>query len=352
MTNTPILALESFKIISSQGIIEYTPLIGGWGGIYISECMNYEKNNPPSAVFEGEISSNTEVTIRTLIDKGYNAFRIQFRSPLIGELYPDPQAWYEPWFSKSLNLAKAYNVWVIVDYHALYDSYQYTDQWISFWRDNIISKYKDTYNKIIWEPINEPVQKWDDGSHALKGSEAVTALAQQYQRWIDMARSLGDNHWLIVSAVCQWNNLPEVDWFPSVQDILGKVFLSKHFYYQYEYHENNWTIQDAEAEADREYSEVIIPAMAKYGKPFLCTEFGVAYGSMTPPDAINQDKSYAYRYSNVTLAYVKRLLGNFDLHEDRIGYMLFFAGDWSGGLYGAMKVWGDLLVYTKFNPTE
>jgi hypothetical protein len=62
-------------------------------------------------------------------------------------------------------------------------------------------------------------------------------------------------------------------------------------------------------------------------------------------------------YSTVSLAYIQRLITNFDNYPGRIGYVLWPAGDWAkswaqgwhyGGLFGGMDVWGQLLEYKSF----
>jgi hypothetical protein len=320
------------------------PMFGGWGGIRLSESVRYAVDNPASIVFVGEKASNAEMVARLLKERGYNAMRVMFGSPIL-ETKPE-WGWNDSWFQKVVAIAKTLDLWLIVDYHAYYDSYQFTEQWISFWRDNIISKYKDAYEKLIWEPINEPVQEWNDGSNKLTGRDAVNALANQYQQWIDMARSLGDTHWIVVSAVCWWNPLPMVEWFPQVNDPLNKTFLTMHFYYFYEYNKDKWSIEKAVAHADKLLKETILPAIELYKKPFICTEMGAHYGTEIPPDV---QYTGAAGYSTVTLAFVQRLINNFDNIIPRVGYILWPAGDWSkAGLYGAMNVWGNLLTYKPF----
>ncbi|MGB9615475.1 MAG: hypothetical protein ACPL3B_08240, partial [Fervidobacterium sp.] len=94
------------------------------------------------------------------------------------------------------------------------------------------------------------------------------------------------------------------------------------------------------------FQEVILPAIELYKKPFICTEMGADYGTEIPPDVQYTGSS---GYSTVTLAFVQRLISNFDNHQKRIGYILWPAGDWSkAGLYGAMNVWGNLLTYKTF----
>jgi aryl-phospho-beta-D-glucosidase BglC (GH1 family) len=241
-------------------------------------------------------------------------------------------------------------MWIIADCHAYYDQYQYEDQWINHWQ-GIVARFKDSYDKIIWEPANEPVMNWEDDSHALNGQQAVTELARIYQRWIDMCRGMGDTHWVVVSAVCWWNSLPFEDWFPSVNDPLNKIYLNSHFYYFYEWAQDKWTVADAEANADERFNEVLA-AMSKHGRPFLCTEYGATpfssdYGYDQVPTA---QYGGASGYSTVSLAFTQELTRHFN--DAGISYVLFPAGEWAKdwsqgwhytGLYGGMDVWGQYL---------
>jgi len=319
------------------------PLLKGWGGVYISESVRYKASNPPSIVFPGEKAPNAEVTMRLLREKGYNTIRVMFESPYLGRLYPDRRGWHPDWLNRTVTIAKALLIWVIVDYHARFDAYQLTDDWIAFWRDNIITKYKNAYKKIVWEPINEPVTRFQDGSNKLKGLAGVEALRNAYQKWIDMARGLGDSHWIVVSLNTQWDTtIPEIDKYPNVTDPVNRVFLNRHFYYFYESHKDAWGEKNAVKAADKAYSAVI-DVINKYKKPFLSTEMGAQYSTsgLIPPDAVDADKPYAYQYSNTTLAYIRRLVSNF--RNGGIGYMLWSAGDWTGLVGGSINTWGKYL---------
>lgn len=341
-------ALLSSEPISTYGIISYdgmsSPLLGGWGGIrlyevnrFTSETNDSPRTEPPSIVFPGEVASNTEMTMRKMKEIGYNAVRVIFHSPLL-ETVPEWD-WDDSWFQKTLAIAEALDLWLIVDYHGYYDASRVKDGWIAWWRDNLISKYKDAYNRLIWEPINEPVME------GLEGQDAVDALELAYQEWIDMCRGLGDTHWIVISGVCWWNSLPFVDWFPTVNDSLNKIFLNYHFYYFYEYHQDAWTEEEAETHAGNVYNE-IQGVIETHNRPFLCTELGADCGVVLPPDVIFSGSA---QYTPVTLAFVQRLISHFDAHPNRIGYILWPGGDWSNAeLYGAMNIWGNLLTYETF----
>jgi len=350
----PISAPESQLNVTSFGIISYKePLIGGWGGVRLYEVNRFTEDQPPvrlrttppSIVFASKVASNTEMVMRKLKDQGYNGLRVMFDSPFL-PINPPDWGWNDTWFEKTLQIAKVLDIWILLDYHAYYDAYQMTEQWVDFWRDKI-SRYKDSYDKMVWEPINEPLLQWQDGSHRLEGQAAVDALAGIYQQWIDMCRGLGDTHWIAVSAVCWWNSLPKVDWYPIVNDSLNKTFLNYHFYYFYDDYPNNWTVSEAEANADY-WFQVVKDVIRKYHRPFLCTEVGAAsYYGRPPPDLIVNGSA---GYSTTSLSFVKRIIQNFDSYQGRMGYMLWMAGDWTpqSELYGAMDIWGYLLNHQVF----
>jgi hypothetical protein len=349
---------QTAQSVPSYGIISYddaiNPLLGGWGGVRLVETTTYTniendslRTTPASIVFAGEVASNAELTLIYMKSQGYNAVRACWRTPTT-----EPITGWNPyndvWMQRFIEIAKALNMWIIADCHAYYDHYQYEDGWIEHWH-HVLSTFKDSYDKIIWEPINEPVMQWSDGTHALEGQQAVNELARIYQRWIDMCRDLGDQHWIVVSGVCWWNNLPPVDWYPVVSDPFNRTFLNYHFYYFYDDYPNDWTIADAQAKADYRF-DVAKQVIAKYNRPFISTEVGAqAYYGVTPPPDLQYDG--ASGYSTVSLAFVQRLMANFNSYG--VGYVLWPAGDWakdwSGGwhytgLYGGVDVWGQLLA--------
>jgi len=323
-----------------------TQAFGGWGGIRLFESVVFDQKGASSVIFQGETASQAELTMLELKRQGFNAIRVMFESPISTQANRRVWGWDNLWFDKTLQIAKALDMWLIVDWHGYTDSYQFTDQWIGFWRDSVVSKYKDSYEKIVWEPINEPLMRWNDGSHELGGKEAVNALTSQYQKWVDMARGLGDTHWIVVSALCYWSSLPVVEWFPVLTDPLNRLFLGMHFYYFYAQHQGGWTVADAQAQADYVYNDIIVSAITRYNRPFLVTEMGAHYGTTAPPD-IQFDGSAGY--STVSLAFAQRMIANFDAHPGRIGYLLWTAGDWTtAGLYGGLGVWGASLHYDAF----
>lgn len=356
--------LQTAISIGSYGAVTYdnlVPLLGGWGGIRIYETMratNIENGSkryePPSIVFPGEVASNAELTCLELKRRRYNAVRFMWCPATTGK---HPTWLYnESWMDRAIKIAKALDMWVIIDCHGYHDHYQYEDQWINEWH-NIISKFKDSYQKIVWEPINEPVMWYYDGSNKLTGTEAVNRLGQIYQRWINMCRGLGDTHWIVISPP-NWYD-PHAWAFPSVNDPLNKIFLNGHFYMFYEFNMDRWTTEGAQLFADKKFN-IIVDAINTIKKPFLCTEIGATPFS-GEYDTLEEVPTCRYggasAYSDVSLAFVQRMITRMDNYSPRIGYILWTAGDWAKnwpegwhykGLYGGLDLWGQLLEYEGF----
>jgi aryl-phospho-beta-D-glucosidase BglC (GH1 family) len=322
------------------------PLLRGWGGIRLVETTTYTniendspRSSPTSQVFIGEVASNAELTFLELKRRGYNTVRACWR-PLVPETDWNPYT--DAYMERFIEIAKALDMWIIVDCHGYNQHYQNEDEWINQWQ-SIVSKFKDTYDKIVWEPINEPVMD------PLTGQTAVTELARIYQRWIDMCRGLGDTHWIVVSRACWSLDIPYVEWFPSVADPLNRVFLGAHAYYQYEWSQDKWTVTDAQKAADEQFNN-LKTVVARYGRPYLCTEmsadpYSSSYGYEQVPGA---KYGGAAGYSDVSLAFMQRTISNFV--SAGWGYILWVAGDWGkdwslgwhyGGLYGGLDVWGQ-----------
>lgn len=330
---------QSSERIPNQGTISYDwriPLLGGWGGVRLYETTYGDLGNPGSIVFSGERASNAEMVMRLMKERGYNTVRALWEPPT-SEQGPE-WGYNKGWMQRFIDIAETLDMWMIVDCHGYTDPYYYEEEWISFW-ENIISDFRYSYEKIVWEPINEPVM----GN--LHGQAAVDKLKIIYQGWVDMCRSLGDTHWIVISGVCWWNSLPFVDWFPNMNDSLNMIFLNYHFYYFYEYHQDAWTEEEAETHADNVYN-AIQEVIETHNRSFLCTELGADCGVVLPPDVIFPGSA---QYTPVTLAFVQRLISRFDAYRNRIGYILWPGGDWSNAeLYGAMNIWGNLLTYEAF----
>ena len=317
-------ALNASSTFSISGTIinqESTPLVGGWGGARLSETVRYTEEainspraSPQSVVFNGEVASNAEMEMLYMKNHGWNAVRAYWEAP-----YRQQSAewgYNSTWLNRMITIAEALGMYIIVDCHGYYDASENFSLWMSTWA-GIISQFKNSYSGIIWEPLNEPLEP------GLAGASAVSALQTQYQAWIDQARNLGDTHWIIVSGIEFGNSQPDmVNWFPAVNDQINRVFYNWHYYFYFDDESSDWTIAAAQAKADA-YFNAITQLIAKYNRPFLCTEMGAQShtGSAPPPD-LQYDK--ASGYSTVSLAFVQRLVTDFDnCAGGRIGYMLW-----------------------------
>jgi len=324
------------------------PLLQGWGGIRLIETTRYTnvendspRTTPTSIVFIGEVASNAELTCLEMKKSRYNAVRAYWEPPTTQQ---SPEWGYDDaWMQRFIEIAKALDMWIIVDCHGYRDHYLYEEAWLSHWQ-HVISTFKDSYAQIVWQPQNEPVMETGNAQ------TDVQELGRIYQRWIDMCRGLGDTHWIIVSGKCWSSPLAFPDWFPTVTDSLDKVFLDYHFYYFHEW-EAVWTVEGAEASADRWINQ-IKAVIAKHGRPFICTEISAT--PYSPGHEYEQVPTAQYGgaagYSTISLAFVKRLITHF--HTEGIDYLLWEASDWGknwspgwhyGGLYGGMDVWGQYL---------
>jgi len=152
------------------------PMIQGWGGVSLYEAGN------------GEL----QATLQRLNQSGYNAVRIGFGGGTsIGCSSGELGAWDPARFTQAIQMARQYSMWVVLDYHSYNDLTDSSCQmeWLAFWSGVLSTNWN--YDKIIWEPINEPA-----GSVAL--------LSTEYQAWITQARSLGDTHWIVIEN--SWSN--------------------------------------------------------------------------------------------------------------------------------------------------
>jgi len=128
-------------------------------------------------------------------------------------------SWNPDWFNQAIQEARQYNMWIILDYHSYLDlTNGCQTEWLAFW--NLVLSTNWGYDRIVWEPINEP-------------AGLVTVLSSAYQAWITQARTLGDKHWIAVENTmsnggCNFDPLSLVNCYPVVTDPLNETFLSIH----------------------------------------------------------------------------------------------------------------------------
>ncbi len=240
------------------------PTIVGWGGVRLDESQA-NLVNPPSQVFSGESASNMELQVQRLLARGFNDIRVSFQSACSS---PQEMGSYDPnWLYRAITIAEHYNFWIIVDYHGYNDLTSSTGVscWLGYWNP-IVQQFMGTYNKIIWEPINEP---------AMTSSTDVASLSNAYQQWINQARGLGDTHWIVVQNLCSGNcGLSNMaDGYPTVNDTQGKIFISLHSYMAYKWYSSNWNNATADSLAQQFYIAVVSGSQ-RTGWPILNTEGG------------------------------------------------------------------------------
>jgi PKD repeat protein len=228
----------------------------------------------------------------------------------------------------AVNVAKANGLWIILDHHAYTDSFDTDPLW-----DQVIAAVKDQYDRIIWQPQNEPAY-------------SLSTLTTMYQNWINKVRATGDTHWIVVSIDYQGFGAPGdsgfLSQFPQVTDPINKIFYDFHDYYFYQYH-SAWSVSDAQAYADH-VPVAVNSLISAYGRPVLITETGAdaSGGGGWPSDTVVAGSA---GYAPESLAYVSREIS--DLDAIHTGYMLWTADDWTGtpgaGATGALNIWGQYL---------
>src|SRR5205807_4126587 len=156
----------------------------------------------------------------------------------------------------------------------------FTDEqaWLSFW-NTIISNVGSLYDKIVYEPCNEPV------------APDVATLTAAYQSWLTQCRNMGDNHWAIISVnnYFSGDDPALIDQFPlTISD--PNTLWSWHEYYMFQYHPA-WTISDAQAFAQGVAAQA--DKLIAAGKTPFMSEFGADSGTGAPDVAATGSAGYA-----------------------------------------------------------
>src|SRR2546422_7077819 len=338
------LARQVVSIVSLGPIVKTTlglsvakPIIQGWGGVTLDEAEN------------GQL----QPTLSRLNQSGYNGVRIGFSGRVTHCSSGELGSWSPDWFNQTIHAAQLYSVWVILDYLSYSDlvSSVCQTEWLSFWNGVLSTNWN--YDRIVWEPINEP-------------AGAVTDLSSAYQAWITQARVLGDKHWIAVentisNAGCNFDPMSLVNCYPTVTDPLNQTFLSIHPYLFYDlwqssssiYGEcssnagNTWGNSTAECVANV-YNQGMLQASSKYHLPILDTEGGAVYYSCNnvcanPPDAVGTDDA---SYSSTTLHFIQYLTNL--MGSETMGWLWWEAGE--GSCCGALDTWGSLLRFQPVTP--
>jgi hypothetical protein len=301
-----------------------------------------------------------EMQARMLVQKGFNGYRASF-----APYCTDPHGFFGTYnasqLHRSIEIVAHYGLWIIVDYHGN-DNLQ-TDSgtlcWLNFW-GGVVQQFMGSYDRIIWEPLNEP--------NATFSSLSIVSFG--YQRWVDQARSLGDNHWIVIENLCSFScGLPVADsWkaYPTVTDPAGRLFISLHAYFEYRYHYTEWSNATADTYA-REWVLDMLNGTKNTGWPVLNTEGGpgrpfgrLANGTMvTCPDMIlNGSSGYCTTNFHFIQTMTTLLDDQVTTLQSRLNWLWFPMADWSStpgaGIYGSLSStgpgWGTILSYKTAPP--
>jgi len=322
------------------------PTLVGWGGMRLVEIVTWNRTNPASIVFAGEQASNQEIQVRRMANRGYNVFRVSF-APACSTLGSFMSPYNATRLDRSITLAAYFSFWIIIDYHGYNDTVtsQSTTCWLSFWT-NVIQQFQNRYERIIWEPLNEPTGF---------GGTNVAALSSMYQAWINLARSLGDTHWIVVENLCSYGcsfSLQRyAEGYPIVTDPLGRVFISLHSYMYYPQYSSAWNTTTAEAVA-RGYYWAVTNGTSLTGWPALNTEGGTSCQceGLAPDQVLTGSAGYTV----TTFHFIQTLVNLYDSHQPmRINWVWWPTGSWTdtpgAEVYGALADdgWGTLLHHRR-----
>jgi hypothetical protein len=324
------------------------------------ESSRFSPSSPLSEVFPGENASNQEMQAKMVVEKGFNAYRASF-----APYCTDPNGFFGKYNAsqlyRSIEIAAHYGLWIVVDYHG-YDELQTggsTLCWLSFW-DGVVKQFTGSYDRIIWEPLNEPNATFT----------SLSTVSSAYQQWVDQARSLLDNHWIVIENLCSYAcGLPVAGYwkaFPTVNDPAGRLFISLHAYFEYRYHYSEWSNATADTYA-RTWLLNLLNGTKNTGWPVLNTEGGpgrpfgrLVNGTMvTCPDLIlNGSSGYCTTNFHFIQTATTLLDNQATVLQSRLNWLWFPMADWSStpgaGIYGSLSSigpgWGTILSYEKAPP--
>jgi hypothetical protein len=353
------------------------PLMIGFGGLRLDSatitataCAVCYKNTTfvASNVFPGQSQSDTERLLVRMKAMGFNAIKVSF-APFCSNPAGDPSD--SPYnltdAQNTVKVASYYGFWIVLRYDGNDDISTQTTCWLNYWQ-GVIQQMGPLYGQLIWDPVNEP-------------SAAVSVTSTDYQLWINMARSVGDTHFIVVENQCSGSGCTfslanTYLGYPTVTDPAGKVLISYHKYYHYSPNDV-WTVSAAISTAQADVATTL-KGMQVTGWSAFDTEGGPALGVSTcngpsgttsgcPPGTVLPG---AASYANLTLAYIQTLTSLFDSHSPRIGWVWWPIGTWvdteCAGSYGALQPvycpggvnysggvgWGNRLHYAPVNGTS
>ena len=358
LVSLTLLALLPLAVHPQASLsLKTPPVVIGWSGSRLLESNVFHQSNSASEVFPTENASDMEMQARLVVQKGSNAYRASF-----APYCTDPKGFFGTYnasqLHRSIEIAAYYGLWIIVDYHGYNDlrTNSTTTCWLTFWQ-NVVQQFSSSYDRIIWEPLNEP--------NATIASIAM--LSSDYQEWVNQARSLGDNHWIVIENLCSFRCDLLINQYynayPTVNDPVGKLFISLHTYFDYRYHYLEWSNATADTYA-RAWVQDMVAASQSTGWPVLNTEGGpgrpfgrLTNGTMiTCPDMILNGSSGYCKTNFHFIQTITNLLDNQTTPlQTRLNWLWFPMADWSStrgaGIYGSLSPigpgWGTQLSYRK-----
>ena len=370
---------ESLVVLPSPTGMGSVPVLIGWGGIRMDESVANTAGTP-SAVFPGEYASNMELSLILMKAKGYNTARVDFDPYCTDTVdYNYMSVYSQTNAQRAVHIAQHYGFWIIIDYHGYSDIFRNTSCWLNYWKP-IVQNIGPLYSQIIWEPENEPeynscnlspVNCLNVTAPCSSDIACVTYLGAAYQQWINQARVLGDNHWIVAQNLCSYacgfSDMSQG--YPTVTDPLGtlsqggRIFTSLHSYMDYNQFSSSWTNATAEALANQ-YYQAVVTGVSKTGWPALNTEGGTDTLSCDPnmcgPNVVLNGSA---GYTPVTFHFIQSLVNLYDGNSlQRINWVWWPAGSWTNtpgaGTYGAMNCtsnpvgWGCLLQFVSLSQSD
>src|SRR3989475_712608 len=265
------------------------PTLVGWGAVRMDESQA-GSGGVSSAVFAGEYASDMELLLIEMKAKGYNTVRVDFDPYCTDTVdYNYMSVYSQTNAQRAVQIAQHYGFWIIIDYHGYSDIFRNTSCWLNYWKP-IVQNIGPLYSQIIWEPENEPeynscnlspVNCLNVTAPCSSDSSCVTYLGVAYQQWINQARVLGDNHWIVAQNLCSYacGFRDMSQGYPTVTDPLGslsqggRIFISLHSYMNYNQFSGSWANATAETVANH-YYQAVVAGITNTGWPALNTEGG------------------------------------------------------------------------------
>ena len=372
-TSRTATATQTLTVLPS-GAASTVPQLVGWGGIRLDEAavgggVHLPNAPPASLVFQGESATNMELIVIQMKAMGYNTVRVDFDPSCTGSQYMS--AYSATNLQRAIQIAQYFGFWIVIDYHGYSEPFNSSEApcWLNFW-SGVTSQFKNSYSKIIWEPLNEPCYGSSCAGSSTNNdlcsgaSSCLPILSQQYQSWIDQTRAQGDTHWIVVQNICSYGcSLSDFGTgFPTVTDPLGtlsqggKIFISLHTYMGYS--SGSWTNSSADSMA-QQYYQAVLDGVNTTGWPALNTEGGT--DPLCNSCAPDQILSGSAGYTTVTFHFIQALTDLYDQHTpQRINWLWWPAGSWTdtpgAGPAGALQCastpigWGCLLNFMSIGP--